>query len=288
MHNESLPVSCLGSVYIGSKLSEVTLAVNSLIAGRQPDQIIIVVDGRITSDLSDFLREYTTKNIIECVYLSKNKGLGLALREGLYCCKNEIVIRFDTDDLNTPNRLEVIYKALIDHPQVDIIGSYVNEFKPINANQALMCLKKVPLTHVAITKSLMLRNSMNHPSIGFRRSAILSIGSYQDMPFFEDYYLWLRARKFGLHFLNLNEPLVYMRRTDAVKRRSGWQYFINEIDFLWICIREKLIHPMYAFLFVPRLLTRMLPSRLQILQDYLPWRSRHLMHKNPDKYIMHK
>ena len=282
MPKEVLPISCLGSVYIGSKLHEVKLAIDSLISHTIADQILIVVDGDIAKELTDFLHNYEDNNIIKCVFLNQNHGLGLALQEGLHFCKHEIVIRFDTDDINMPNRLEVIYETLITQPDVDIVGSYVNEFLPLCESKALICLKKVPLTHGAIKNALMIRNAVNHPSIGFRKSAILGIGSYQHMPLFEDYYLWLRARKYGLRFFNLKEPLVYMRRSDMMKRRSGWPYLVNEFNFLRVSIKERLIHPIFLIFFIPRLLSRIIPLKLQVLQNYLPWRSRLYVGNNPD------
>ena len=133
-----------------------------------------------------------------------------------------------------------------------------------------------------ISNSLLLRNAVNHPSVAFRRTAILGVGSYQHMPLFEDYYLWLRARRHSLHFLNLPIPLVYMRRTNTLQRRSGRQYFNHELNFLKVILKQKLMPPFYAIFFLARLLIRMLPLPFQILQNYLPWRSRLTFVRNPE------
>ena len=36
---------------------------------------------------------------------------------------------------------------------------------------------------------------MNHPTVMFKKNKIISAGNYRHMPFFEDYYLWLRCKK---------------------------------------------------------------------------------------------
>ena len=282
MRKSTLPVSCLGSVYIGSRANEVILSIESLVANYFADQVIVVIDGCIISELHEVLQDYESREIIHCLYLPENHGLGMALREGLKHCRNELVVRFDTDDINDPERLNILYQASIQHPSIDIIGSYVYEFTPLESNNALIGLKKVPCDHKRICRSLTVRNSLNHPSVAFRRSSILKIDSYQHMPLFEDYYLWLRARRHGLQFLNLGLPLVYMRRTNTLERRSGSAYLKLELSFLRTIMAQNLLSPIYVAVFLLRLALRALPRRLQMIQNFMPWRSRRFIGLNPE------
>lgn len=286
MQKPKLPVSCLGSVYIESKHNELKLAIDSLIATHDVDEIIVVIDGNIKLPLQQLIDHYERRQVIRCLYLEKNQGLGLALRAGLNMCRNEIIIRFDTDDINRAERVARLYHAALQNPEVDIFGSYVYEFTPSDNDTALVRIKTVPLKNRDISNILSIRNALNHPSVAFRRSSILAIDSYRHMPLFEDYYLWLRARHYGLTFLNIAEPLVFMRRTSILQRRSGATYSKYELNFMQIICREKLISRLYIVLFVARLLVRNLPIQLQLLQYYLPWRTRPFLTRNPEKLSM--
>ena len=61
----------------------------------------------------------------------------------------------------------------------------------------------------------------------------LKAGNYKDVPFFEDYYLWVRMKTKGSIFGNLNKILV---RADIDKnfydRRSGISYLRKYKFFL--------------------------------------------------------
>jgi hypothetical protein len=140
----------------------------------------------------------------------------------------------------------------------------------------------VPVSDRQIKHSLLFRNVVNHPSVAFRRSAITSLGSYENLPWFEDYHLWLKVRQAGLVFGSTNLPLVFMRRPMVLARRSGFHYAVAELRFLTSCLRARLLPFWILPLFALRFFSRLLPLPIQILQDYLPWRSRKLRCANPD------
>ena len=80
------------------------------------------------------------------------------------------------------------------------------------------------------------RSPVNHPSIMFRKSAVLSSGGYNgDFRLFEDYSLFARMITKGFKFYNIQEPLLYFRignGMETIKRRSGWGYMRSEVRFL--------------------------------------------------------
>ena len=284
----SLPkISCLGSVYSCSSALEVVDSIASLTSGSLlPDEIILVVDGPIDNNLSSILERMECNGQIKLLPLEFNQGLGRALAQGLSLCSNDVIVRFDTDDLNLDDRLmEIAYRFASD-PTLDIVGSSIIEFDPGKQPRVKCRLKTSPLVDRKIKFALNYKNSLNHPSVGFRKSSILSIGSYEHVPYFEDYFLWLKARKAQLRFANLNSPLVLMRRPPLSSRRSGVGYALCEISFYKKAIFRGLLSFLYIPLFILRILSRFLPPPLQSFQDHLPWRSRENHCLNP-KYLNH-
>ena len=60
-------------------------------------------------------------------------------------------------------------------------------------------------------------------SVLFKKSVILQVGGYQDLPGYEDYYLWLRVLN-KYDGKNLDIPLVYARiGNNLMKRRQGYE-----------------------------------------------------------------
>jgi glycosyltransferase involved in cell wall biosynthesis len=269
-----VPVSCLGSVYINTNVGQFQSSINSFLVGScLPEQIVVVIDGPIAGKLSEVLCDYSECGIIELVPLEANQGLGPALNYGIEKCSQEIICRFDTDDLNHPDRIRRLYEYLEQSGfGVDIVTSSVLEFDESLIDGACI-LKKSLATHTEIARRLSIVNAVNHPSVAFRKTSIISVGGYRSIQFFEDYDLWLRCRNAGLRFGGIQYPLVAMSKPLNPARRYGVKYFICEFRFIVLVVRERLVSPQYLPIFFVRLFLRLLPSWLQAFQNYLPWRT---------------
>jgi hypothetical protein len=76
------------------------------------------------------------------------------------------------------------------------------------------------------------RNPINHVTAMYRKSYILQVDSYQDCPYFEDYYLWCKLAMESATFYNIQENLVLVRAgDDMLKRRGGLGYIRHIIYF---------------------------------------------------------
>lgn len=209
-----------------------------------PAEIVIVEDGPITSDLQKVLDFWRVRLPIVSLRLPKNVGLGRALNQGLNVCKYDIVARMDTDDICHPLRFEKQISTLkvID---VDICGSWVSEFE--TSCEIVTAFRRPPENHSEIVASSRLRNPLNHPSVMYRKSAVLNVGGYDDVLFFEDYHLWLKLIDRGYKFYNIQEPLVAMRAgIGQLSRRGGLNYARLEVDFLLRSSREGIMGKRHA------------------------------------------
>lgn len=199
----------------------------------QPNEIIIVKDGELTNELEKILYEYSHKYpFIKIVSLSENQGLGRALNEGLKHCSNDLVARMDTDDIAKKNRFEKQITTFKENPNLDIIGTWIDEFE--DNPQNIISTRKLPKTHEDIYKYAKKRNPINHPTVMFKKRAVQEAGGYQHFPLFEDYYLWVRMLLNGAKFYNLQESLLFFRFSpDMFKRRGGLKYACTEAKFQW-------------------------------------------------------
>lgn len=226
---KSKPFSVLMSIYKAEKPIFLRQSLDSLLSQTYPPQeIIIVEDGPLTSEIYKILEEYQHKNqIIQRIPLEKNYGLGYALNIGLRHCSYDLVARMDTDDICKPNRFEVQVKYMEDHPDVDVLGAWIDEFYETPEN--IVSIRKVPQHNDELYKFGKRRNPMNHPTVIFRKASVLKAGNYQTCMLLEDYFLWAKMLHSGFVFHNIQESLLFFRLSrDIYKRRGGFKYAKTE------------------------------------------------------------
>ncbi len=259
-------VSVLISVYRKENPVFLSHAIDSIQKQTLPvAEIILVKDGPLSPELDKTINQYQNRfKNLKVIELLVNQGLGKALAHGLSFCNYELVARMDTDDIASPNRIQKQAEFMMSHPEVVVLGTQIYEFSqvPEDANR----IKQVPESFSKVKKFAKLRNPINHPTVMFRKSKILAVGSYKDMPFFEDYYLWLRVLKKGYIIENLDEPLLYFRTGAMLERRRGASYFKYEYQFFKQILAEGLLSYSNVFLMIlTRLPFRFLPSPLLVL-----------------------
>ncbi|WPC18761.1 glycosyltransferase [Pediococcus inopinatus] len=208
-----------------------------------PNEMVLIKDGVFGDELDRVLKNFVfncaKKNIpVKIIKHNISKGLGLSLNEGLRRCSYNYVARFDSDDINLTNRMQRTIKAFDIRDDVSVIGTNVEEFNPGNKS----IKKKVPLRSNEILKFSRFRNPMNHMSVTFKKDDVEAVGGYEDVPYFEDYYLWLKMLKKSYQFLNLDDILVSVRvDDDFYHRRGGIQYVKKECKFQFKIYKEGYI-----------------------------------------------
>jgi hypothetical protein len=70
----------------------------------------------------------------------------------------------------------------------------------------------------------------NHPTVVYRRSVVLRVGGYRELPMLEDYWLFARMIEAGARVANVAEPLLLYRvDSGSYDRRGGWRLFRSEM-----------------------------------------------------------
>ena len=221
--------SVLMSLYFKEKPEYLCEAMDSILNQTVlPDQIVIVKDGPLTEELDTVLDAYISQqpDLYTVVPLEKNRGLGLALAEGMLHCKNELIARMDTDDIARSDRFALQLKEFEDDPDLDICGSHIVEFED-NVNH-IVAQRKVPLTDKEIKEYQKRRDSFNHMTVMYKKSTVLRAGNYQSCMLMEDTLLWVNMILAGAKCKNIDDTLVFARiGRDMFERRGGYSYFLK-------------------------------------------------------------
>ena len=253
--------SILQSVYKNDKSEYLIQCFESIKnATIAPTEIILVKDGYIPKELSETIEEWKNKLPITLVGYEENKGLAQALNYGLNYVKTDIVARMDSDDIIYPDRFEKQLKYLEQHTDVVLLSGYIDEFN-VDPN-VIESTRKVPLENDEIKLYLKHRNAFNHMSVMFKKTAIMESGGYQEVPYFEDYDLWIRVVQNGYSVANIPEKLVKARiGNDMIGRRHGYSYAKHEVNFLKRQLNFGFINNYeYINLILTRVPIRLLPK----------------------------
>ncbi|OQX43843.1 MAG: glycosyl transferase, partial [Candidatus Sedimenticola endophacoides] len=164
------------------------------------------------------------------VRLLDNPGRGLvsALNHGLRSAATELIARMDADDLMHPERLERQYTHLFRHPRITLLGCAAELFprREIQAGyREYMRWQNRCLTPRQIADQIYIESPFAHPSVIFRKQAVIELGGYREGPFPEDYDLWLRLHHAGLRMEKLPDKLLrwrdYPQRTSRTDPRCS-------------------------------------------------------------------
>lgn len=217
--------SVLISLYKKEKPIYLSLALDSMLNQTlPPDQIVIVKDGILTSELEMVLKEYQEKfpALFQIVGYEQNKGLGLALNFGLEYCRNDLVARMDSDDISKTERCQKQVEAFNKDPELVIIGSSIEEF--VGTPKNIISRRVVPTTSEEIYNFAKRRSAFNHPSVMYKKSKVLEFGGYSNLRRNQDVDLFGRMLYGGCKAKNFAESLLWFRSDDDLaKRRRSWE-----------------------------------------------------------------
>lgn len=228
--------SVLMSVYYKEKAEYLELAIESMLNQTvKPEQFVIVEDGKLTVELEQIISKYENANsdLFTIVRLDENRGLGLALDEGMKWCRNELIARMDSDDISMPARCEKELAVFETCPELDIISGAISEFK--NHIDNVVSVRRVPESEEAIRKQMRRRSAFNHPAVMFKKSSVIRAGGYGGSARKEDHDLFSRMVFGDCSAFNLQETILYYRiGEDNVKRKKNWKNISSYIEIMWI------------------------------------------------------
>ena len=223
------PFTLLLSVYAGDRPDFLRRAFASAVTEQtlRPDQVVIVRDGPVGAELAACLDELRCASPVPVTYvpLEANRGLGPALDAGIAAARHDVIARMDADDVAMPHRFAVELPLI---EQADIVGGGLLEFT--GDTDAVVGRRVPPVGQEHICRYARMHDPFNHPTVVYRRRAVLAAGGYGDLPLMEDYALFARMLQRGARAVNVTEPLVFYRVGEkAFKRRGGTGLLRSEL-----------------------------------------------------------
>ena len=212
-----------------------------------PTTIIIVVDGPIPHQLDNIIKHYADRysKIISVRRLEKNIGLAKALNFALQYVDTEWVLRLDADDFNHIDRFEITEQYITKHPEIVLFGGSIIE-QDFNGN--FISRREMPTEIDEIRRFSKLRNPFNHMTVAFKTEVVKKLGGYPNIPFREDYALWLQILNNSDQCINTKKVLVYATTgKDMIDRRGGYINLIAEYRFQKFLLSHKLKSTFAAF-----------------------------------------
>jgi hypothetical protein len=134
----------------------------------------------------------------------------------------------DSDDIMKPDRIEKQLKFILSIPSCVMCGTNVTSFEYVNGIYNSISDSK----HKNILTWNGYKNNpkswiLNHPTLCFKKSAILNVGNYrEDFKYpFEDLELELRVLKVYGVLYNLTESLIFYRiHRDQISNKTSPEY----------------------------------------------------------------
>jgi len=158
------------------------------IAGPQ-DEILIINDGStdITKHEIEALCKLDTRIIVYCC---PRPGLVETLNFGIQNASHECIARADIDDTYDYKRISAQVQYLANHPEISAVFS---DYKMVNLSGRNLGLFPSAISPELTAFSLINSQRTAHPSVMYRKSAVIAAGSYlaEDFPA-EDLALWIR------------------------------------------------------------------------------------------------
>lgn len=233
---QNLKYTVLMSVYYKEKPEYLSLSIESMLNQTvKPDEFIIVKDGPLTTELDEVINNFVTAypKMFNIIVNETNLGLGPALAKGIENSKNELIARMDSDDYVVSTRCEKQLETFREDPKLGMVGSYEAEF--VDTVDNVISIHRVPSENDEIERFMHRRCSVLHPTVMYKKSAVLKSGNYQSVLLYEDYDLFARmVLEYHIKSYNIPEPLYYIRTSeDFFKRRGGIKYAKTVLKFKW-------------------------------------------------------
>lgn len=175
-------------------------------------ELIIIDDG--SEDSSDKIIKTYANSDQRIVHLKqKNKGLVVALNEGIKHSKGSFLARMDADDISLPDRFEQQIRYLQEHPDTSVLGGLISI---IDKHGKFIRLGSYPFDRRELNKFIEDGSPLAHPTVMMRKKCLLEVGVYRAaFEHAEDYDLWLRFHSSGKVIENLPIPILKYRQHDT-------------------------------------------------------------------------
>lgn len=229
MNNNKISI-IMGIYNCASTLPE---AIESIINQTYTNWELIMCDDCSTDDTYEIAKQYQEKipDKIVLIKNDKNMKLSYTLNHCLEYATGKYIARMDGDDLSVDTRFEEEIKYLMEHEDVDLVGTAIQRFND-NGNGDIIYAIEFPDKY-----TLKDRNPFLHATILCKKEVYEKLGGYtvsERTVRAQDYDLWFRFYNAGFTGVNLQKPLYLMREDKAAIRRRTVKARFNSLKTTFI------------------------------------------------------
>lgn len=186
-------------------------------------ELLIMVNGPFAENAALVVRTWVGSDPRVRIFTTEVRHLIFSLSLGLHHARASLVARMDSDDISKSYRLDLQVAFMQQHPEIAVLGTAYEIIDAEGRPQQTMIL---PTIDAEIRHALLRGNPLCHPSVMFRRRAVLDAGGYLGGLHAEDYNLWVRlSHDPSNRFANLPEICLGYRSVGVgTARRSRAAY----------------------------------------------------------------
>ena len=199
---------------------------------------LLLLDDGSTDHSVDIIRSYTDPRI--CFIPCEHDFIG-TVNQGYGRARGKYIAQLDHDDLMVPQRLQIQYRFMEEHPHIAACGGWMHCFG-MRTN-----VIRMPLQHEQIVLDMLLHGPILNPT-GFVRKQFITahqIKHQSDYSYYADFKFWSEIAKKG-QLANIPKVLTLYRTSDkqtSEKYATECQSIANKVKFemmqyLLACIKE--------------------------------------------------
>lgn len=177
----------------------------------------LILDNGSTDGTLEEIKKWIPSRIKGRVIVDETCSLGAARARLVRESRSEYCVLIDADDIPNPSRIEEQLAIMRSAKDLAVLGS---ELTLINESGSEVGHVSTPHRYENILLLMLLQNAVAQPSVMFKKSLILGAGNYRDIPYAEDYDLWLRVL-IKYRIANLKKPNTkYRIRSNSETRKA--------------------------------------------------------------------
>ena len=182
-------------------------SIDSILRQSFTDFELVIVNDCSSDDTEAVIRSYSDPRIV--LINQSNQGISAALNAGLLVAKGKYIARMDSDDICVPERLQLQYDFLEQHPDYVLAGTD-SEYMDKDG-EYLYRYANFGHSYEEICRNIELGCPFIHTSVFYKKEVVVRLGGYElKAHLFEDYLLWTKVIREG-KAINFETPLVTMR-----------------------------------------------------------------------------
>lgn len=192
-------------------------AMQSVLADLGGDDELVVVDDGSSDTSADLARSLAARDTRVVLVESggtrlEAAGVARALERGIAAARGALVGRMDADDVSLPGRFAAERRLLESDTSLGAVGVRVEAFPaPGPGMQRYVAWQSSLVSRDDHARAIFVEAPLCHPSTLLRRDALAAVGGYRDVPWPQDYDLWLRLDAAGYGLAKVPEILFRWR-----------------------------------------------------------------------------